>query len=120
LPAAAGCSYQSVATADAAVYAVQACGPDATRLHGPAGLVRLDVDGHVTGRWPLGDCTDGNALAADPTQGVVVAAYLFCNPPLPGTTAAAPLTAVDVMRLGAPHRVATLPGGTMAYDNLTW
>ena len=95
---AAGCTYQSTANSGTNAYVIEACGPDPTRLHGPASLVRLDPALKVTGRWPIGECTDGNALGADPAKGVLIAAYLFCNPPMPGQKLADPITVLDRLK----------------------
>jgi hypothetical protein len=120
IPAPIGCTYQALATDGAAAYAVQACGPYEPRLHGPATLVRLDQALRVTQHWPIGECTDGNDLATDPIKGVLLAAYLFCNPPLAQQKLGQPVTALDRLGGGALRRVATVSGDETAFGYLTW
>ena len=116
----AGCTYQALATSAARTYAVQACGPDQPRLQGPATLVRLDETLRVTQHRSIGECTDGNDLAADPAKGVLLAAYLFCNPPLAGHKLGEPVTVLDRLVGAHLHRIASASGGELAFDDLTW
>jgi hypothetical protein len=120
LPPPPGCAYQALATDVAGAYAVQACGPDETRLQGPATLVRLDQALRVTRRWSIGDCTDGNDLAVDPHKGVLLAAYLFCNPPLAKHKLGRPVTVLDRLDGSGLRRVATVIAGVTAFDDLAW
>jgi hypothetical protein len=114
-----GCTYQAIASNGGDIYAVQACGPDQSRLQGPATLVRLGANLTVTQRWPIGECTDGNDIAAA-TQGVLLAAYLFCNPPLDGHALAEPLTVLDRVDGAVLKRIAVLPGGGTPLGSPTW
>ncbi len=115
-----GCTYQATAVSDNDAYVIQACGPDTTRLHGPATLVRLNQSLQATARWPVGDCTDGNSLAADPAKGVLVSAYLYCNPPLAGEKPGQPTTVLDRLKGGSLQRVTAAAGGETAVQYLTW
>ncbi len=118
--AATGCTYQSLTSDGRAFYIVQACGPDTSRLRGPATLVRLDQTLRVTGHWLIGDCTDGNSIAADATKGVMVSAYLFCNPPLAGQTLGEPTTVLDRLQGAALKRITSVSGGVTAFNDLSW
>jgi hypothetical protein len=115
-----GCRYQAIASAGPGTYAVQACGTDSLRMQGPATLVRLDQALHVTQRWPIGRCTDGNDIAADSTQGVILAAYLYCNANLGPQEVGDPITALDRVDGAALHRVAAVHSGETPFAYLTW
>lgn len=89
-------------------------------MQGPATLVRLDQTLHVTQQWPIGNCTDGNDLAAKPEKGVLVAAYLFCHPPLAGQLLGQPTAVLDRLKSPSLQRITAVGGGTTAYQYLTW
>jgi len=117
---AAGCDYQSTTAVGAWIYAVLACGSD-YGLHGQAWLQRLSHQLAVMQRWSLGECTDGNDLAANRDGAVLISAYLFCNPPPPGQPRQEPHTVLDRLdgdRLT--HITTTPPVGLLAYDNMAW
>ena len=114
------CSWQATATTSTDVFAVQACGHDANRLDGPVSLIRLSTALRSTGRWSVGRCTGGNNLTASPTQGVLLAAYLFCNPPPRGQPQQNPSTTLFHLQNNKLQRVGVVNGGTTAWDDLTW
>lgn len=115
-----GCTWQASAPSNRDVYAIQACGPDSSRLDGPATLIQLSASLQQLHQWPIGQCTDGNSLAADPTQGVVLAVYLFCNPPPRGQLPQDPQTVLDRLSGKELRHVSTTSGGTLALDQLAW
>ena len=116
----ASCTWQSTAAATDVVWAVEACGPDDSRLLGPASLVELSPSLKVGRRWPIGDCTAGNSLAANDTHDVLIAAYLFCNPPLHGGPVGDPITVLQRLRDGRLDQYASAPGGATYWDQLAW
>ena len=71
-------------------------------------------------RWLIGNCTDGNSLAADSTKGVVLSAYLFCNPPAKGQKLGEPVTVLDQLNGDHLQRITSTGGGVTAWDNLSW
>jgi hypothetical protein len=115
-----GCTYQAIASSRLGAYAVQACGADDLRMTGPATLVRLDQALRVAQRWPIGPCSSNNDIAADPTQGVVLAAYLFCNDKLGTQQVGDPITALDRVDGAALRRVASVHSGSTPFGYLTW
>ena len=115
-----GCTYEALATAGASTYVVQACGASGQFLQGPATLVRLDDHLRPAQSWRIGDCTDGNAVAADPAQGVVVAAYLFCNPPLAGDQVGEPMTVLDRVDGNVLRRITAVNYRGTAFDDVTF
>jgi len=115
-----GCTWQASAPSNRDVYAIQACGSDSSRLDGAATLIQLSASFQQLHQWPVGQCTDGNSLAADPTQGVVLAVYLFCNPPPRGQLPQDPQTVLDRLSGKELRHVSTTSGGTLALDQLAW
>jgi hypothetical protein len=108
-----GCDIRSAASvAGGGAVAFEACG-----LHGPARLLVLYHAFDVVRRLPLGRCSDGNALASDfAGRDVLVSAYLFCNPPgHPG-----PVTRLWTFDGSALHAVTKVPGGVLAFSQMTW
>lgn len=98
------------------VLAIEACGGP-QYLAGPARLLLYDSRLRLARQLPLGRCTDGNELSADRTGSqVLVAAYLFCNPP--GTTP--PVTRLWDYRDGALRPVTAVPGGGSPFRLMTW
>jgi len=114
------CTWDAVASDGDNTYAAEACGHDRGRLDGPVHLVQLSKTLQPLRTWSLGRCTDGDSIAADPTAGVIIAAYLFCNPPPRGQKLRNPITVLDRLQLGRLHRIATAPGGNTAWDDLAW
>lgn len=114
------CSWQSVAADATDVYAIEACGSNELRLDGAASLVRLSMALRVTGRWSIGRCTDGNNVTADGTQGVLLDAYLYCNPPPRGQKLRDPVTVLDRLQGNALRRIANAPRGATGWIDLTW
>lgn len=113
-----GCTYWSVAARAGDVYAVVGCGP--LGIHGPASVQRLTDDLVPQRTWPIGNCTDGSSIAINKTGSVLVAAYLFCNPPLAHQAPTDPVTVLDRIDADGLQRVSAAPGGTTTPDDLTW
>jgi hypothetical protein len=115
------CTFEAVATDRSATYAVQACGRDDYRSHGPVAMVRLDQDLHTAQSWPLGTCGNGSAgLAADPAKGVLVAAYLYCADSLGPKELPNPITALDRLDGTKLRRLAAVHSGETPFGYLTW
>jgi hypothetical protein len=117
-PPRAGCTWESAAVTETTTYAIQACG-GTSRVDGPAALVRLNSALRPVHRWRIGDCTDGNSLAADSSKGVVLSAYLYCPSP-EGQKESDPVTALDYLDNGHLHRISSTVGGATAWDKLSW
>lgn len=114
------CTFQSVATTGSHVFAVEACGRETERLDGAAKLIEFSRPRGETGTWPIGNCTDGNSVAADDTHGVLVSAYLFCNPPPTGQQLRDPVMVLERLRGGRLHRIASVSGFLTGWDSLAW
>lgn len=114
------CTWRDVAVAGADTYAVEACGKTSERLDGPVTLVKLDRSLQRQREWTIGRCSDGDSVAAGDNRGVVVSAYLFCNPPPGGGPAGDPITVLDRLDAATLRRVAAAPGGFTAWDSIAW
>lgn len=113
-----GCQITSVAgTAGGGMLAIEGCGTAPEFADGQAQLLVLTASAHVTRRFTLGNCTDGNELA--PSQsgtGVLVSAYLYCNPPgNPG-----PVTRLWEYRDGTLRPITGIAGDALGAELLAW
>ena len=116
-----GCTWSTASVAATATYAIQACGSRiANRLDGSVRLVQLDTALRPVRHWLIGACTDGNNVAADAIKGVILSAYLFCNPPPKGQKLRDPITVLDQLVGGQLRRIASAGGGATNWDALTW
>ena len=58
---------------------------------------------------------------AQPAKGVLLSAYLFCNPPLAGHQPGNPTTVLDRLVSTQLSRVTSVVnGGELAFDDVTW
>jgi hypothetical protein len=89
--------------------AVEACGGN-SYLSGAARLLVLSERLGLLKRFTLGRCTNGNELSADlPGRGVLVSAYMYCNPPgRPG-----PVTRLWSYRGGVLRLITSVPGDSL-------
>ena len=111
------CAIDAAAPAAAGeLLAIEACGAQQHTL-GPAWMLVVDAHLHVLRRILLGRCADGSDLStAMAGRGVLVSAYLFCNPPgRPG-----PLTRLWTYGHGQLRLLATVPGGILSVSHMTW
>lgn len=95
---------------------VQACG-GSDYISGPARLLILSARLRPLRQFTLGRCTNGNELSADRNgHGVLISAYLFCNPPgRPG-----PVTLLWSYIRGRLRLITSAPGGMLAVSMMTW
>lgn len=113
-----GCQITSVAAdIDGGMLAIEGCGTAPEYLNGPARLLVMAADSHQVRRLSLGDCTDGNELAANQAgTSTLISVYLYCNPPgHPG-----PVTRLWEYRGGTLRLITTIPGDTSGATMMTW
>jgi hypothetical protein len=115
-----GCTFESVAGSSTSAFATQGCGPQ-EHLQGPAWLDRLASSGRPARQWRIGTCTDGNDVAINAHDQVLVAAYLFCNPPLHHHKLKPEKTVLDRLTGTGLVRIRTVSGwGNPVWDDLAW
>jgi hypothetical protein len=114
------CTWQALATTATRLVTVEACGPGDQRGDGDANLVELNAQLQVLRRTRIGECTDGNSVTADDERGILVSAYLFCNPPRSGESVEEPQTVLDHLVNGDLRAIARTQGGYPGWDYLAW
>lgn len=111
-----GCTYQAVAVAGAAVWALQVCGRLTGRDDGQLSLARLDTRLRTTRSWTLGTCDDGDGVLTARSDGqVLVEAYHDCS-----SDGVEPVSTLSKLSGTAVSHFAPVPGGGTAYEFLTW
>ncbi len=96
--------------------AIEGCGTAPDYVDGPARLLVMAASSHQVRRLSLGDCTDGNELAANQAgTSALISAYLYCNPPgQPG-----PVTRLWEYRGGTLRLITSIPGDTSGATMMT-
>ena len=119
VPLARNCEPDSVSTGGGRVFVVGGCGHHKL-LHDTAKLFELSRNGppHI---WRIGRCPDGTDVSVSRSGQVLLSAYLFCNPPLPGHKLRTERSVLDRLGPHGLHQITVVPNwGSLVWDALVW
>ena len=74
---------------------------------------------HRMRQWSIGRCSNHTSLAADRVKGVILTAFLLCNPPPKGQKLHRSVIVLDRLDAGR-LRLVSRTGGFIGWDDLSW